>query len=146
MGRSQETFGKKEREKKRQKKKEEKARRKEERKANAEDKGDNITYMDVYGNFHDTPPEQAEKVKAKDISLNMERVEAAPEDDGLRKGTVTHFNHSKGYGFIKDKKSGQSIFVHVNALEEEVIEGNLVSFETMKGPKGPNAVKVKVIR
>ena len=146
MGRSQETFGKKEREKKRAKKREEKARRKEERKANAEDKGDNITYMDVYGNFHDTPPEAAEKVKAKDISLDMQRVEEEGLDDGLRKGTVTHFNDSKGYGFIKDKKTGQSIFVHINAVEEEIREGNLVSFETMKGPKGPNAVNVKVVR
>ena len=61
MGRSQETFNKKEREKKRQKKKELKAKKKEERKANPSDKGDNITYMDVYGNFHDTPPEPPKK-------------------------------------------------------------------------------------
>lgn len=147
MGRSQETFGKKEREKKRRKKKEEKARRKEERKSQSGDKGNNITYMDVYGNFHEEPPEAAEKVKAKDIDISTpQRSEEEIAEDSIRKGTVTHFNHSKGYGFIKDKKSGQSVFVHVNALEEEVKEGNLVSFETMKGPKGPNAVNVKVMR
>ncbi|QNR22779.1 MULTISPECIES: cold-shock protein [Croceimicrobium] len=147
MGRSQETFGKKEREKKRAKKKEEKERKRLERKANAGDKGDNITYMDVYGNFHDTPPEAAEKVKAKNIEIGVPKgAREDEEEDGLRKGTVTFYNESKGYGFIKDKKTGQSVFMHVNQLKEEVKEGNLVSFETMKGPKGPSAVNVQVMR
>lgn len=147
MGRSQETFGKKEREKKRAKKREEKARKKEERKANAGDKGDNITYMDVYGNFHDTPPEAAEKVKAKNIEIGIPgRTEDEEEEDGLRRGTVTFFNESKGYGFIKEKKTGQSIFVHANGLKEEIKEGNLVQFETVKGQKGPSAVDVEVVR
>ena len=147
MGKSQETFGKKEREKKRLKKKELKNKRKEERKANPEDKGDNITYMDVYGNFHDTPPEAAEKVKAKNIEIGIPQRTAEEEAaDLIKKGTVTFFNHSKGYGFIKDKKSGQSVFVHINALTEEIKEGNLVTYETENGPKGPSAVNVKVSR
>lgn len=146
MGRSQETFGKKEREKKRAKKREEKAKRKEERKANAGDKGDNITYMDVYGNFHDTPPEQAEKVSAKNIEIGIPQRSEEEEEDALLKGTVTFFNESKGYGFIKEKKTGQSIFVHINNLKEDIREGNLVQFETVKGPKGPSAVNVEVVR
>tara|TARA_B100001115_G_C15846884_1_gene427283 strand:- start:5577 stop:6020 length:444 start_codon:yes stop_codon:yes gene_type:complete len=147
LGRSQETFGKKEREKKRAKKKEEKERKRLERKANAGEKGDNITYMDVYGNFHDTPPEAAEKVKAKNIEIGVPKgAREDEEEDGLRKGTVTFYNESKGYGFIKDKKTGQSVFMHVNQLKEDVKEGNLVSFETMKGPKGPSAVNVQVMR
>ncbi|MCR9155037.1 MAG: cold-shock protein [Croceimicrobium sp.] len=147
MGRSQETFGKKEREKKRAKKKEEKARRKEERKSNPDEKGDNITYMDVYGNFHDAPPEQAEKVKAKNIEIGIpQRSEQEEAEDAILKGTVTFFNESKGYGFIKEKKTGQSVFMHINNLKEEVKEGNLVRFETMKGPKGPSAVNVEVVR
>lgn len=147
MGRSQETFGKKEREKKRQKRKEIKAKRKEERKNNPEEKGDNITYMDVYGNFHDAPPEQAEKVKAKDIEIGTpERTAEDVEMERIRKGSVTFFNHSKGYGFIKDKQTQQSIFVHVNNLREEIKEGNIVQFEIEKGPKGPTAVKVEVQR
>lgn len=147
MGRSQETFGKKEREKKRQKRKEIKAKRKEERKNNPEDKGDNITYMDVYGNFHDAPPEQAEKVDIEDIEIGIpERSAEEEEQDRVRKGSVTFFNHSKGYGFIKDKQTQQSIFVHVNNLSEEIKEGQIVEFEIEKGPKGPSAVKVVVQR
>ena len=103
--------------------------------------------MDVYGNFHDTPPEAAEKVKAKNIEIGVPKgAREDEEEDGLRKGTVTFYNESKGYGFIKDKKTGQSVFMHVNQLKEDVKEGNLVSFETMKGPKGPSAVNVQVMR
>lgn len=147
MGRSQETFGKKEREKKRQKKKELKARKKEERKANAGDKGDNITYMDEFGQFHDTPPEPAKKVKAQNIELGVpQREPDSFEEDAIRKGVVTHFNHEKGYGFIRDKKTNQSVFVHVNNTTEEIREDNIVTFETEMGPKGPSALNVKVVR
>lgn len=149
MGRSQETYNKKEREKKKQKKKEAKARRKEERKNNPEDKGDNITYVDAYGNFSSTPPDPVEKVKANDISVSIPRKEDRQydeEEDVVRKGTVTFYNSSKGYGFIKDKGSQQSIFVHANGLMEPITEGNTVTFEIEKGQKGPVAVKVKVLR
>lgn len=145
MGKSQETFGKKEREKKRQKKKELKAKRKDERKANPGEKGE-FTYVDVYGNFHDTPPEPGKKVKAKDIEIGVPKREEMEEEDPIRKGVITFFNSSKGYGFIKDKDSQESIFVHINALTEEVVENNLVTFEVEKGPKGLNALNVKVIR
>ncbi len=146
MGRSQESFGKKEREKKRQKKKEAKLKAKEERKANSTDKGDNLTYVDVYGNFHDSPPEPEDKVDAEDIVIGVPKKEEGVEEDPIRKGVVTFFNDSKGYGFIKDKETQESIFVHVNALEEEIVENNLVTFETEKGPKGLNAINVKVVR
>lgn len=146
MARSQETFGKKEREKKRQKKKEAKSKLKEERKANPQDKGDNITYVDVFGNFHDTPPTPHEKVDIEDIVIGVPKREEGEEEDPIRKGVVTFFNDSKGYGFIKDKETQESIFVHINALEEEIVENNLVTFETEKGPKGLNAINVKVMR
>lgn len=148
MGKSQETFSKKEREKKKQKKKELKAKRKEERKNNPTDKGDNLTYVDVYGNFHDTPPPPPEKkVKAKNIVLGVPKREEGEDDvDPVHKGVVSFFNTSKGYGFIKDKDTGESVFVHANNLEEEIIENNLVTFEVEQGPKGPMAVKVKVSR
>lgn len=145
MARSQETFGKKEREKKRAKKREEKAKRKEERKANAGEKGDNITYMDVYGNFHDTPPEAAEKVKAKNIEIGIPQREEEEEDE-FKQGTISFFNESKGFGFIKEKVTGQSVFLHINQCKEEVKEGQLVQFETEKGPKGLAAVNVSVVR
>lgn len=146
MGRSQETFNKKEREKKKQKKKEAKAKRKEERKANPTEKGDNFTYVDVYGNFHDEPPEPSKKVKAKDIVIGVPKKEEEEEEDPIHKGVVSFFNSSKGYGFIKDKNTQESIFVHVNNLTEEIVENNLVTFEVEMGAKGPIAVNVKVER
>ncbi len=69
MARSQETFNKKEKEKKRLKKKQEKQLRKEERKAN-NNKGAGLesmlAYVDENGQITDTPPEKTNK-KIKEI-------------------------------------------------------------------------------
>ncbi|MCB9185886.1 MAG: cold shock domain-containing protein [Flavobacteriales bacterium] len=64
----------------------------------------------------------------------------------MRKGVVSFLNSEKGYGFIKDSDSGESIFVHVNNTLEEIKENNLVSFEVQPGLKGPEAAKVQVVR
>ncbi|MEI9959412.1 MAG: cold shock domain-containing protein [Ferruginibacter sp.] len=64
--------------------------------------------------------------------------------DLIRKGTVTFFNTDKGYGFIKDAETQESVFVHINALKDKVNEGSKVIFETEMGPKGANAVNVKL--
>ena len=58
-------------------------------------------------------------------------------------GTVKFFNEAKGYGFIKDLKTQESFFVHINSLTEALKENNKVTFELEMGPKGPNAVRVK---
>jgi cold shock CspA family protein len=64
--------------------------------------------------------------------------------DTLRKGIVTFFNDSKGYGFIKDSETQESIFVHANGLLDPIKDNNKVTFEVEMGHKGPNAVKVKL--
>jgi len=61
----------------------------------------------------------------------------------IRKGTVAFFNEAKGYGFIKDEQTQESIFVHINGLVDAVKDNDKVTFETEQGPKGLNAVKVK---
>lgn len=147
MGRSQESFGKKERNKKKEKKKKEKAEKKAARKEEGKSSLDDmIAYVDQYGNIVDTPPDpdEIEEVNAEDIVIGIPKKEDYEDEDSTRLGTVTFFNHGKGFGFIKDKTSGESIFVHINNCSEEIIEGNLVSFETEKGPKGLNAIKVKL--
>lgn len=148
MGRSQETFSKKEKEKKKLKKKKEKEERREERKAQASD-GKNldemIAYVDAEGNITDTPPDPNQKkkeIKHEDIQLGATKRETL-ETDIVRTGIVTFFNESKGYGFIRDKDTQESVFVHVNGLTEPIKENNKVNFEIEMGPKGPNAVKVK---
>ena len=150
MGRSQETFNKKEQEKKRNKKKKDKIQKKEERKANAE-KGKSLeemfAYVDKDGNISSTPPDphKIKDIKIEDIKISTSRKEDIDPADLIRKGTVTFFNESKGYGFIKDHETQESIFVHVNGLTEPVKENDKVTFETERGPKGMNAVRVKLI-
>ncbi|MFB1022149.1 MAG: cold shock domain-containing protein [Vicingaceae bacterium] len=147
MGRSQETFGKKEKEKKRQKKKEEKEKKRLERKENSPggDLSNMMAYVDEYGNITDTPPDPEAKkkvIKAEDIVLGIPQKGEEDPADLIREGKVTFFNDSKGYGFIRDLKDNESYFVHVNGLKEEVGEGDKVSFELEKGQKGLMAVRV----
>ena len=150
MGRSQETFGKKEREKKKAKKKREKEERKLAKKESGKSSFDDmIAYVDANGNIVDTPPEPVDKkeeIKAEDIVLGIPKKEDMDAEDVVRKGVVTFFNHDKGYGFIKDSDSQDSMFVHINNVLDEINEGNKVTFEVQPGLKGPEAAKVQVVR
>src|SRR5690606_18193500 len=125
---------------KRLKKQNEKRERKLERKAESS-KGksldDMLAYIDENGNITSTPPDPNKKkptIKAEDIQISVSRQEDA-EYDPIRNGIVTFFNESKGYGFIKDQQSQESIFVHINALKEAVKENDKVTFETEMGQK-----------
>jgi cold shock CspA family protein len=148
MARSQETFSKKEKEKKRQKKKQEKQLKKDERKANPGGKSfdDMIAYVDEYGQLTSTPPDPSRKqiVNVEDIQIGISRQAPVEPGDLIRTGTVTFFNESKGYGFIKDHDSQESIFVHINGLLGPISENDKVTFETEMGHKGLNAVRVKI--
>ena len=150
MGRSTETFSKKENEKKRLKKQKEKREKAEERRANS-DKGKSLdemlAYVDEFGNITSTPPDPSKKinVSTEDIIIGIPKQEDIPVDI-VRTGTVTFFNESKGYGFIRDSQTQDSIFVHVNGLTEPISENDKVTFETEKGQKGLNAVKVQKVK
>jgi cold shock CspA family protein len=63
--------------------------------------------------------------------------------DLIRTGVVTFFNDAKGFGFIKDLVSQESVFIHVNQLQEPIKENDKVTFEVEMGPKGPSAINVK---
>lgn len=150
MGRSQETFNKKEvrnrKEKKRKEKEEKRAKRKNEgKKSNFEDM---IAYVDEFGRITSTPPDPDKKtfIDAESIELKITKNNPANAPDLVRKGVVTFFNESKGYGFIRDLESNQSIFVHVNNLLEPVGENNIVLFEIGKGPRGLSAMNVKLYK
>jgi cold shock CspA family protein len=151
MATQRESSNKKEVENRKKKKAKEKEQRKEERKAQSKDKkslDDMIVYVDENGNFSSTPPDPAKKkvIREEDITIGVPRQEKGKQEDPIRKGTVTFFNSSKGYGFIKDADSQDSIFVHVNNVEEQIAEGNKVTFEVEMGHKGPNAIRVRVSR
>ena len=148
MAKSQETWNKKELEKKKQQKKKEKVQRKEERKANAKEGqslDDMIAYVDENGNLTSTPPDPKKKriIHESEITIGVPK-QVNVVQETVRKGTVTFFNESKGYGFIKDSETQESVFVHANGLLHPIKENNKVIFEVEKGFKGPNAVKVKL--
>lgn len=141
------SFNKKEQQKKKAQKRKEKEARKEARKAD-NNKGssldDMIAYVDENGMIVDTPPDQTNKqeINAEDIELGIPKKEDLPEDS-LYYGKVSFFNHDKGYGFIKDKNSQESYFVHMNNCKEPIEEGDRVEFELEKGDRGMSAVQVK---
>ncbi|MBX9852538.1 MAG: cold shock domain-containing protein [Cytophagaceae bacterium] len=150
MAKSQETWNKKEAEKKKEKKRKEKEQKKEERKAN---KGGNslddmMAYVDEYGNITSTPPDPTKKIKVneEDIQISIPKHEDGPKGDGMRTGTVTFFNESKGYGFIKDKDTQESIFVHVKSLIDPIKENSRVTYKVEKSPKGLSAVEVTLVK
>ena len=150
MGRPQETFNKKEVRNKKEKKRKEKEKKrlikKETGKTSSFD--DMIAYVDENGMLSSTPPDPTKKrvIVAENIELSATKNDPLQKSDYIRKGVVTFFNDSKGYGFIRDMDNKQSVFVHANNCLELVKENNIVTFEIGKGPKGPTALKVKLFK
>ena len=107
-----------------------------------------LAYVDENGRISSTPPDPSKRIEIKldDIQIAVPKQDDSMKEDPVRRGTVTFYNDSKGFGFIRDNETKESVFVHVNSLQEAIKEGNLVSFEMGMGPKGPIAMKVKQIK
>jgi len=64
----------------------------------------------------------------------------------MPEGTVKWFNDSKGFGFIQ-QDGGNDVFVHHTAIQgtgfKSLAEGDRVSFDVVKGQKGPAAENVR---
>lgn len=148
MGRSQESFNKKEVRKKKEKKRQDKekkrlAKKDEDKKGGLDSM---LAYVDENGMLTDTPPDPSTKTKTKieDIEVSVPKMDESMRPDPIRRGRLTFYNDSKGYGFIRDAVTQESIFVHVNEFKDDIVEGNMVSFEVEKGAKGLAAVRVKL--
>jgi len=61
----------------------------------------------------------------------------------MKKGTVKFFNEMKGFGFIKDDGTGEDLFVHATGLQDQIREGDSVTFDVTEGKKGLNATNVR---
>lgn len=150
MAKSQDSFNKKEKEKKRQKKNQEKQERREQRKADKLEGGtksfeDMISYVDENGNLTSTPPDPSKRkeIKVEDIVLGASS-RYVEEEETTRRGRVKFFNDEKGYGFIVDAETKESVFVHINNINGTIRENDRVTFEVEMGPKGANAVNVSL--
>ena len=63
----------------------------------------------------------------------------------MSNGTVKFFNNAKGFGFITPDDGGKDVFVHQSGLNDEIREGDKVSYDVQEGPKGLNAANVKLV-
>lgn len=149
MGRSQETFNKKNvRSKKEKKRKEKEKRRQEKREQGSQGNFDDmIAYVDENGQITSERPDPNKKkeTKLKDIEIGIPKKTQEEEIDAVHTGKVYYYNPSKGFAFIRDQADGNSIFIHISQLPENVGEGSLLNFEIEAGPRGPVAINAKLI-
>ena len=148
MGNFGESVGKKERDKKKMRKRQDKLEKMEDRRAkNTKGKTleEMMAYVDENGNLSPKPPDLRfqKKVRAEDMQISPPKAGNVDPADLIRTGIVTFFNESKGFGFIKDMQSQESVFVHVNQLTERITENERVTFEAESGPRGLSAINVK---
>lgn len=67
----------------------------------------------------------------------------------MAQGVVKWFNAEKGFGFISVDGGGADVFVHFSAIDStgyrSLEENQRVEFEITRGPKGPQADKVRTL-
>jgi cold shock protein len=70
------------------------------------------------------------------------------EPGKMANGSVKWFNDAKGFGFLQ-QESGEDVFCHFSAIIgdgfKSLAEGDSVTFDVVKGPKGLQAANVKKI-
>lgn len=148
MGRSQETFNKKEVKSKKEKKRKDKEKKRELRKSEGKKNtfNDMIAYVDEFGRLSAVPPDPKNKISVagEDIEITPMRNKPKEGSDFQKEGEVVTFNKSRGFGFIRELETKKSFFVHVNNIEEPIKDNDRVLFEIGKGERGPIALKVKL--
>jgi cold shock protein len=66
----------------------------------------------------------------------------------MANGKVKWFDDAKGFGFL-EQDNGEDVFCHFSAITGEgfksLVEGDNVTFDVVKGPKGLQAANVKKV-
>ncbi|MCF8060622.1 MAG: cold shock domain-containing protein [Bacteriovoracaceae bacterium] len=61
-------------------------------------------------------------------------------------GRIKFFEEQKGFGFIAPEDDMEDLFFHASALtDKEVHDHDRVEFEVSEGPKGPVAIRIRVV-
>lgn len=146
MAKSKQTSQKGDREKKRKQRQKEKEEKREERKRNS-NKGKGLEHMMAYvdhnGQLTDTPPDPKLKVEIKLEDIQLGPQSFSKEESNIQKtGRVAIYNDERRFGFIKDGQTQEKIFFHISDTEGDIKEGDMVSYDTVRGPKGISAVRV----
>jgi len=64
-------------------------------------------------------------------------------------GTISWYDEAKGFGFATPDVGGEDVFVHVRSLADGLtglVEGDRVTYEVVRGDKGPQARGVRRVR
>ena len=63
-------------------------------------------------------------------------------------GTVKWFNDAKGFGFVTPSDGGEDVFAHFSAIQgsgfKTLKEGQQITFDVTRGPKGLQAANIRV--
>ncbi len=146
-----EFFSKRDREKKKQQLRKEKEEKKRERKEHSRDGNslaDMIAYVDENGNLTSTPqdPSRRREYNLEDIQISAPKAEDRNLVEQFEEGVISYYNAEKGYGFIRDIKSKQSVFVHNKQISGSININDKVRFQIAKGFKGPEAINVSIVK
>jgi len=130
------SFFKKENNKKKKQKQDEKLKRREERKQNnnkGKDLEDLFVYVDKMGQLtHLTPEEQAAQEKKE--AIKTEKI-TQEEHEG-----IISYVTDKGYAFVIDSQTRESIFLHQNELSVPLEKGLKISFKLEQSKNGIRAI------
>jgi cold shock CspA family protein len=150
MVKSKQTYLKRQKEEKKKTKRKEKDEKKESRKGES-NKGKGfesmIAYVDENGQLSDTPPDPAKRkvLNLEDIQLGAHQPDPNDNSADGDSGRVYYYNEAKGYGFIKDNQTKESVFFHLSDVLTPVKINDLVSYKKYRGAKSAEAQEVTVV-